>query len=163
MNQFQDMEQRAWLAIATMGRIGKTRPAPGTLGSAAALLPAVGLAMAGGWVLEAATLIACIVGVKAANVYEAHSGEKDASEIVIDELAGQWIALLVVPLDWRWWVAAFVMFRVFDVAKPGPVKMAEALPGGIGVMADDIVAGVMAAACLIVMQWTFGLAMGAGL
>ena len=163
MNQFQDMEQRAWLAIATMGRIGKTRPAPGTLGSAAALLPAVGLAMAGGWVLEAATLIACIVGVKAANVYEAHSGEKDASEIVIDELAGQWIALLVVPLDWRWWVAAFVMFRVFDVAKPGPVKMAEALPGGIGVMADDIVAGVMAAACLIVMQWAFGLAIGAGL
>lgn len=163
MNQFQNMEQRAWLAIATMGRIGKTRPAPGTLGSAAALLPAVGLAMAGGWVLEAATLIACIVGVKAANVYEAHSGEKDASEIVIDELAGQWIALLVVPLDWRWWVAAFVMFRVFDVAKPGPVKMAEALPGGIGVMADDIVAGVMAAACLIVMQWAFGLAMGAGL
>ena len=163
MNQFQDMEQRAWLAIATMGRIGKTRPAPGTLGSAAALLPAVGLAMAGGWVLEAATLIACIVGVKAANVYEAHSGEKDASEIVIDELAGQWIALLVVPLDWRWWVAAFVMFRVFDVAKPGPVKMAEALPGGIGVMADDIVAGVMAAACLIAMQWAFGLAMGAGL
>ena len=163
MNQFQNMEQRAWLAIATMGRIGKTRPAPGTLGSAAALLPAVGLAMAGGWVLEAATLIACIVGVKAANVYEAHSGEKDASEIVIDELAGQWIALLVVPLDWRWWVAAFVMFRVFDVAKPGPVKMAEALPGGIGVMADDIVAGVMAAACLIAMQWAFGLAMGAGL
>lgn len=163
MNQFQDMELRAWLAIATMGRIGKTRPAPGTLGSAAALLPAVGLAMAGGWVLEAATLIACIVGVKAANVYEAHSGEKDASEIVIDELAGQWIALLVVPLDWRWWVAAFVMFRVFDVAKPGPVKMAEALPGGTGVMADDIVAGVMAAACLIVMQWAFGLAMGAGL
>jgi len=163
MNQFQRIEQRAWLAIATMGRIGKTRPAPGTLGSAAACLPAVGLAMAGGWVLEAATLIACIVGVKAANVYEAYSGEKDASEIVIDELAGQWIALLVVPLDWRWWVAAFLMFRVFDVAKPGPVKMAEALPGGIGVMADDIVAGVMAAACLIVMQWAFNLAMGAGL
>lgn len=163
MNQFQRIEQRAWLAIATMGRIGKTRPAPGTLGSAAACLPAVGLAMAGGWVLEAATLIACIVGVKAANVYEAYSGEKDASEIVIDELAGQWIALLVVPLDWRWWVAAFLMFRVFDVAKPGPVKMAEALPGGIGVMADDIVAGVMAAACLIVMQLAFNLAMGAGL
>jgi len=163
MNQFQRIEQRAWLAIATMGRIGKTRPAPGTLGSAAACLPAVGLAMAGGWVLEAATLIACIVGIKAANVYEAYSGEKDASEIVIDELAGQWIALLVVPLDWRWWVAAFLMFRVFDVAKPGPVKMAEALPGGIGVMADDIVAGVMAAACLIVMQWAFNLAMGAGL
>lgn len=160
MTRIQDMEQRAWIAIATMGRIGRTRPAPGTLGSAAACLPAVGLAMAGGWLLEAATLLACILGVKAANVYEAYSGEKDASEIVIDELAGQWIALLVVPLDWRWWVAAFVMFRLFDVAKPGPVKMAEALPGGVGVMADDIVAGVLAAFCLIVMQWGLGLTMG---
>ena len=155
----QELEQRAWLAIATMGRIGKTRPAPGTLGSAAALLPAVGLVMAGGWVLELATVLACILGVKAANVYEAYSGKKDASEIVIDELAGQWIALLVVPFDWRWWVAAFILFRLFDVTKPGPVKMAEGLPGGIGVMADDIVAGVLAAVCLIILQWGVGLGM----
>ena len=86
------------------------------------------------------------------SIYEAHSGKKDASEVVIDELAGQWIALLVVPLDWRWWLAAFVLFRLFDIVKPGLVRMAERLPGGLGVMADDVVAGVLAAALLLVVQ-----------
>ena len=89
---------------------------------------------------------------KAADIYEAHSGKKDASEVVIDELAGQWIALLVVPPDWRWWLAAFVLFRIFDIVKPGPVRMSERLPGGFGVMADDVVAGVLAAALLLVVQ-----------
>ena len=63
------------------------------------------------------------------------------------------IALLVVPIEWQWVLAAFVMFRLFDIAKPGPVRMAEALPGGWGVMADDIVAGVLAAICLLAAQW----------
>jgi phosphatidylglycerophosphatase A len=71
---------------------------------------------------------------------------------VIDELAGQWITLLVVPLDWRWWLAAFLLFRLFDIVKPGPVRMAERLPGGLGVMADDVVAGILAAALLLVAQ-----------
>ena len=72
--------------------------------------------------------------------------------MVIDELAGQWIALLVVPLDWRWWLAAFVLFRLFDIVKPGPVRMAERLSGGLGVMADDVVAGVLVAILLLVVQ-----------
>jgi phosphatidylglycerophosphatase A len=76
--------------------------------------------------------------------------------VVIDEVAGQWIALLVVPLDWRWYLAAFLLFRVFDILKPGPVRMAEKLPGGVGVMADDIVAGVFAAVCLLIIQWGIG-------
>ena len=97
-------------------------------------------------------MVACIIGVKAADIYEAHSGKKDASEVVIDELAGQWIALLVIPFDWRWWLTAFLLFRLFDIAKPGPVKMAERLPGGIGVMADDVVAGVLVATLLVVVQ-----------
>ena len=57
------------------------------------------------------------------------------------------------PLDWRWYVLAFLLFRLFDIVKPGPVRMAENLPGGIGVMADDIVAGVLAAACLLLSRW----------
>ena len=97
-------------------------------------------------------MVACIIGVKAADIYEAHSGKKDASEVVIDELVGQWIALLVVPLDWRWWLTAFVLFRLFDVVKPGPVRTAERLPGGLGVMADDVVAGVLVAILLLVVQ-----------
>ncbi|MEC8145293.1 MAG: phosphatidylglycerophosphatase A [Pseudomonadota bacterium] len=146
------MHRQLWINLATLGPVGRIRPAPGTWGSLAALLPAAGMAMAGDWLLEIGVVVACIIGVKAAEIYEAHSGKKDASEVVIDELAGQWIALLVVPFDWRWWVTAFLLFRLFDIAKPGPVKMAERLPGGIGVMADDVVAGVLVAALLLVVQ-----------
>ena len=146
------MHRQLWINLATLGPVGRIRPAPGTWGSLAALLPAAGMAMAGDWLLEISVVVACIIGVKAADIYEAHSGKKDASEVVIDELAGQWIALLVIPFDWRWWVTAFLLFRLFDIAKPGPVKMAERLPGGIGVMADDVVAGVLVAALLLVVQ-----------
>ena len=142
-----------WTAMATLGPIGRMRPAPGSWGSAAALLAGVALVSAGAWLLEIAVVIVCILGVAASQRYEEATGRKDASEVVIDEVAGQWIALLVVPLDWRWVLAAFIFFRLFDIIKPGPVRMAEALPGGWGVMADDIVAGVMAAACLLVAQW----------
>ena len=146
------MHRQLWINLATLGPVGRIRPAPGTWGSLAALLPAAGMAMAGDWLLEIGVVVACIIGVKAADIYEAHSGKKDASEVVIDELAGQWIALLVIPFDWRWWVTAFLLFRLFDIAKPGPVKMAERLPGGIGVMADDVVAGVLVATLLVVVQ-----------
>ena len=146
------MHRQLWINLATLGPVGRIRPAPGTWGSLAALLPAAGMAMAGDWLLEISVVVACIIGVKAADIYEVHSGKKDASEVVIDELAGQWIALLVIPFDWRWWVTAFLLFRLFDIAKPGPVKMAERLPGGIGVMADDVVAGVLVATLLVVVQ-----------
>ena len=146
------MHRQLWINLATLGPVGRIRPAPGTWGSLAALLPAAGMAMAGDWLLEIGVVVACIIGVKAADIYEAHSGKKDASEVVIDELAGQWIALLVIPFDWRWWLTAFLLFRLFDIAKPGPVKIAERLPGGIGVMADDVVAGVLVAALLVVVQ-----------
>ena len=146
------MHRHVWTNLATLGPVGRIRPAPGTWGSAAALLPAAALALGGNWLLEIGVFIACIVGVKAANIYEAHSGKKDASEVVIDELVGQWIALLVVPLDWRWWLAAFALFRLFDIVKLGPVRMAERLPGGLGVMADDVVAGFLAAALLLMVQ-----------
>ena len=146
------MHRQVWINLATLGPVGRIRPAPGTWGSAAALLPAAALALGGNWLLEIGVVITCIIGVKAADTYEAHSGKKDASEVVIDELAGQWIVLLAVPLDWRWWLAAFVLFRLFDIIKPEPVRMAERLPGGLGVMADDVVAGVLAATLLLVMR-----------
>ena len=92
----------------------------------------------------------------ATGIYQSETGRHDAGEVVIDEVAGQWIALLVVPLDWRWYLAAFLLFRVFDILKPGPVRMAEKLPGGVGVMADDIVAGVFAGVCLLIIQWGIG-------
>lgn len=149
------MKTRAWMALATLGPVGRLRPAPGSWGSAAAVMLAALLMLAplAGLILEIATLLACLLGIRAADIYERQTGNKDASDIVIDEVAGQWIALLAAPPDWRWWIAAFILFRLFDILKPGPVRMAERLPSGYGVMADDIVAGALAAACLIFLQW----------
>ena len=147
------MTRNVWMMLATLGPVGRFRPAPGSWGSAAAVLIAAALVQLGGLALEVATLIICVIGVRAADIYDRETGSKDASDIVIDEVAGQWITLLAVPLDWRWWIAGFVAFRLFDILKPGPVRLAERFPGGYGVMADDIVAGALAAACLLILQW----------
>ena len=119
---------------------------------ALAMLAAI-LAILSTWLLEIATLLVCLLGVLAAGRYQTVTSRHDAPEVVIDEVAGQWIALLAVPLDWRWYLLAFLLFRLFDILKPEPVRMAENLPGGIGVMADDIVAGMLAAACLLLIRW----------
>ena len=146
-------QNRALMMLATLGPIGFFKPAPGSWGSATAVVLAAILAMLSPWLLEIATLLVCLLGVLAAGLYQTVTSRHDAPEVVIDELAGQWIALLVVPLDWRWYLLAFLLFRFFDIVKPGPVRMAENLPGGIGVMADDIVAGVLAAVCLLLIRW----------
>jgi phosphatidylglycerophosphatase A len=148
--------ERRMMTLATLGPVGFLRPAPGSWGSAAALVMGAGLAFLSPRLLEVAALVVCILGTMAAGIYQRETGRHDAGEVVIDEVAGQWIALLVVPLDWRWYLAAFLLFRVFDILKPGPVRMAEKLPGGVGVMADDIVAGVFAAVCLLIIQWGIG-------
>ena len=98
-----------------------------------------------------ATFIALFVGIWAASVYEAVSGKKDASEVVIDEVAGQWSVLLITPLSPIGFLAAFIFFRLFDITKPFPVNKAEAIQGGMGVMADDMVAGLLAGACMIIL------------
>ena len=97
-------------------------------------------------------MAAIIFGTIAANHHQSETGSKDASEVVIDEVAGQWIALLVIPIDWRWALAAFLLFRFFDITKIGPIGMVEKWPGGAGVMADDVIAGVFAALCLWLAQ-----------
>lgn len=134
--------------LATLGPIGKLRPAPGTWGSLAGLVIGLLLLSTGPFILEAAIIVISLTGVAAANAYEAQTGKKDASEVVIDEVAGQWIVLLVIPFEPLWILAAFLIFRALDILKPGPIGMAEKWPGGVGVMADDIIAGVIGAAIL---------------
>ena len=134
--------------IATLGPIGRLRPAPGTWGSLAGVGSGVALLSAGSFIFEAAIIIVSLLGIFAANAYETLSGKKDASEVIIDEVAGQWIVLLVIPLDPLWVVAAFAVFRLLDITKLGPIGMAEKWPGGVGVMADDIIAGVLGAVLL---------------
>ena len=126
---------------------GRSPVAPGTVGSLAAL-PFI-------WFIQVylqTPLWACILilvvlsisGVLASSRLSQHLGVEDPQEIVIDEFVGQWIALLAVPPGWVYWLVGFALFRLFDIWKPGPINRSQELPNGVGVMADDILAGLLA-------------------
>ena len=142
--------------LATLGPIGHARPAPGTIGSLVALGTGYLIASLSLGVLVAAILAISILGIFAAEHYGQRTGKKDAPEIIIDEVAGQWIPLVIIPLDVTWYIAAFLLFRFFDISKIGPMGYAEEFTGGIGVIADDLVAGILAALVL----WLVAVAMG---
>lgn len=140
---------------------GYIRPAPGTWGSLAALPAAWGLIVLGGPVLViAAALICYVLGVLAVNAEAKASDAHDPGWIVIDEVVGQWIALLPVAIGaahtgaavtalWPGWIAAFVLFRLFDIWKPGPIGWADRRDDATGVMLDDVIAGVFAGLCVM--------------
>ena len=142
--------------IATFFYVGHLRPAPGTWGSLAALPVAWALVMlAGPWALVAGIVLAYGLGHWATGVQTAGKDDHDPSEIVIDEVAGQWIALLPVVFGaaardadllalWPGWVAAFVLFRLFDIWKPLIIGWADRRGDALGVMLDDIFAGIFA-------------------
>lgn len=146
--------------IATFFGVGHLRPAPGTWGSLAALPVALVLhLMIGPWGLLVATVVVFFGGLWA-TVMETHgAADKDPAHIVIDEVAGQWVALLPVSFGaahagaaitalWPGFVAAFLLFRLFDIWKPGPIGMIDRRGDALGVMLDDILAGVFAAICV---------------
>jgi phosphatidylglycerophosphatase A len=133
-------------AFATLFGIGNLPFAPGTWGSLAALPFAWGLLMIGGpSALGTGVAVAIAVGIWSCDVYVTETGKPDPSECVIDELAGQWIACMAAPLTLPGFALAFVAFRLFDIWKPWPISAAETARGGLGVMADDLVAGIFAA------------------
>ncbi len=138
-------------AVATFFGAGRLRPGPGTWASAAAVL----LWAAFAWLVHPAarTLLMALAavigltlvfGIPAAAIAERESGGHDPGFVVIDEVAGQWTALLFAPADWRYALMAFVLFRLFDIAKPFPVRRLERLPGGWGIVFDDVAAGLYA-------------------
>jgi phosphatidylglycerophosphatase A len=140
----------AWSAATFFG-IGYLKPGPGTYGSIAAVLlwAAVGvlrhpLPQAMLIVLLVWIALAIAAGVPAATIVERQSGGHDPQFVVIDEVIGQWIALLFCPLDWRHGLIALVLFRLFDITKPFPVRRLERLPGGWGIVFDDVAAGLYA-------------------
>jgi phosphatidylglycerophosphatase A len=151
-----DYLKKILCTIATLGPIGYL-PAPGTAGSLAALISGWFIASYGFLALAIATLAALLVGIVASQAYSQATNSKDASEVIIDEVAGQWVVLLCIPpfieAAYLWYGAAFILFRFFDITKIGPVGMAEKLGGGIGIMADDIVAGGLAGMCLLALQF----------
>lgn len=144
--------------VATVFGVGRIKPAPGTWGSVAALpLPLLAPDGFDPLYLLVAAAIAFAAGWWAANRYQRLSGEHDASEIVIDEVCGQWIALSLVALTPIVVLAGFILFRVFDVLKPWPISLADRkIGGGFGVMFDDVLAGVAAALCLFTLSMLMG-------
>ena len=145
--------------LATLGPIGHLRPAPGTIGSLVALGTGYMIVSFSLGLLVAAILTISILGIFAAERYGQRTGKKDASEVIIDEVAGQWVPLIIVPLEVTWYLSAFLLFRFFDITKIGPVGYVEEFKGGVGVMADDLVAGCLVALIL----WLVAIAMGYGL
>ncbi len=142
--------------IGTVCGVGYLRPAPGTWGSLAALPLAWVLHTLGGFpLLVIATLAAFFGGLWATRVMTAGQDNHDPSEIVIDEVAGQFIALWAISYPswahgieitalWPGWIAGFVLFRLFDITKPGPVGWADRRDDAMGVMLDDVIAGFLA-------------------
>ena len=137
--------------IASVFGIGYFPVASGTVMSMVAVPLAIVIARAGGGVaVIVASLIAFLIGIWACGDHVRATGRDDPSECVIDELAGQWLACAGISLGFGPGTApefalAFLLFRLFDILKPWPISAAEELPGGLGVMADDMVAGLAAA------------------
>jgi phosphatidylglycerophosphatase A len=140
--------------IATFFGIGHLRPGPGTWASAVTVavwaVAAQGLppSLRTPVALAVAALIT-LIGIPAATRVSRASATKDPQFVVIDEVAGQLIALIAVPLAWKTFLAGFILFRVFDIIKPPPVRQLERLPEGSGIVLDDAAAGILA---LVVMH-----------
>ncbi len=132
--------------IATWFGCGLLPGAPGTWGSLAALPFGWTISLLfGPWGLFCAVIAVFSVGIWAAGRYTQAAGLKDCQNVVIDEVAGQWLALLFVPLDPLAYFAAFILFRICDIFKPWPANWADrTVSGGFGIMFDDMIAGAYA-------------------
>ncbi len=143
----------SWL-IATFFGCGRLRPGPGTWASAATVLLWWAISQAAGPRVQVllAVLLACMavtLGIPAATRVSRESGVTDPSFIVVDEVAGQLIALIAAPVRWKTLLAGFILFRTFDIVKPPPLRLLEKIPGGAGIMLDDVGAGLYA---LVILQ-----------
>ena len=98
-------------------------------------------------------LIVVTAGIWSANLAERHYGREDPGEVVVDEVAGMMLTVLWLPGGWGTLLIGFLAFRFFDIVKPFPARMAEQLPGGWGVMTDDLVAGLYGYALVRTVLW----------
>jgi phosphatidylglycerophosphatase A len=130
--------------IATCFKVGYLPLAPGTWGSAfAILLWWVLLKDLNAYVFGVIIIIFLLIGIVVSNIIIDQSGNHDPSYIIIDELVGQWLALLFLPEGFFNIAIAFILFRFFDIIKPWPIRLIEKLPKGLGVMSDDLTAGLI--------------------
>jgi phosphatidylglycerophosphatase A len=142
----------AW-ALGTFFGAGLLKPGPGTYGSisavllwyaAAHILHPAPIPLAIGTAIAA--ILATLIGIPAATIVARESGREDPGHVVIDEVAGQLIALIAIPADWQHAAISLILFRAFDILKPPPIRQLERLPSGTGIMLDDVAAGILALA-----------------
>lgn len=160
--------------IATLGLIGRIKKAPGTAGSFVALLLAPLCFLPFSLPVRLIIVLALFaVGIKACEQAEKELQEKDPSSVIIDEVAGQWLTLLpvnplsyfgadpIAPQEWFVLMVGFLLFRIFDISKLGPIGLCERkLSGGLGIMADDIMAGFLCACLMYPFQFYGNLIFG---
>lgn len=128
---------------------GLSPKAPGTVGSLAALPFGIALSMLPLWPGLALIAGAFVLGVYLCGETARRLGVHDHPGIVWDEFVGLWLVMIFMPFHWIWWLAAFVLFRFFDIVKPWPVRWADRrLGGGLGIVVDDVLAGAYALAVL---------------
>ena len=148
---------RAALAVATWFGCGYWPKAPGTAGSLGALVvawPLIAWLGFGRWHLLAMALALTPLGIWAASRTAEITGKKDPQIVVVDEVLGQWLTLAgATRLDWPHLLTALILFRLFDITKPWPVRRLEALPAGWGIVLDDLGAGVYGAAALVLLRF----------
>lgn len=150
----------SWL-IATFLGVGLLPLGPGTWASAVTVMLwwAAGHWLQPGWLVPVAALVSvliAVIGIPPSTVVARESGRKDPGFVVIDEVAGQMIALIGVPFSWKYLLASFILFRSFDIVKPFPLRRLESLREGIGIMMDDVGAGLYA---LVLLQiWLYFIA-----
>ena len=138
--------------IATCFGLGLSPVAPGTACSIAATAAAGVLIHQQGWTQANFALLSIaslLPGIWAADVYAKLHGQEDPRQVVVDEAIGQWVTLLGATVyNWKSLLVALVLFRILDIWKPFPIRQAEKLPGGVGIVADDVVAGLIGALVL---------------
>ena len=135
-----------WKLIVSGFGLGFIPLAPGTMGAIGAMVPAMLILRYAQFpylIIGSLVLVFTILGVIGSNKLQSQWG-KDPSRIVVDEMVGMWISLLWVGTGWIPLLSAFILFRFFDIAKPLGIRKTEQLPGGLGVMTDDILAGIYA-------------------
>jgi phosphatidylglycerophosphatase A len=138
----------AWL-IATFFGVGHLQPGSGSWASAITVLAwwAASYLVVPKWFIPVEIIVALaitLIGIPPSTTVARESGQKDPGFVVIDEVAGQMISLIGIPLNWKYLLAGFILFRGFDIVKPFPLRRLERLPGGTGIMMDDVGAGLYA-------------------
>ena len=149
-----DMASKFALILATVGYCGYFPIAPGTVGSAAGLALLGLVRLSGSPLVELLVIVTvCALGVWSATEAEQLFGREDPGPVVIDEVAGMLITLAWLPVGWGGALVGFLLFRVLDIVKPFPADRLEQLPGGWGIVADDVCAGLYAHVGMRVLWW----------